>query len=106
MLRGKTAATKAGTTGIGRAIILEYLRQGANVAVNHVDPKHTRSLLDEAAEIRKQAAQETGEIIDLAGCVTDPKTGEQLVDAAVKNWGGLDIFISNVGIFKAAEFLS
>ena len=31
LLAGKTAAITGGTTGIGRAITLEYLRQGANV---------------------------------------------------------------------------
>lgn len=106
ILQGKTAAITGGTTGIGRAITLEYLRQGANVAVNHIDPHDTRSLLDEAAEIKRRAPHESGEIIHIVGDVTDPKTGEQLVDKVVKSWGGLDIFISNAGIFKAAEFLS
>ncbi|PNH43733.1 hypothetical protein VD0004_g3807, partial [Verticillium dahliae] len=36
LLVGKTAIISGGTTGIGRAIALEYLRQGANVVVNHL----------------------------------------------------------------------
>ncbi|WYZ43870.1 hypothetical protein EsH8_VII_000306 [Colletotrichum jinshuiense] len=112
LLQGKTACITGGTTGIGRAITLEYLRQGANVAVNHLglprDEIHRLSLTKEAEELRNNAATETtaGELIELAGDVTDPNTGKALVNAAVKKWGGLDIFVANAGIFQAAEFLT
>ena len=53
LLKGKTAAITGGTTGIGRAIGLaiglEYIRQGCNVAINHLglskDESHRHSLL-------------------------------------------------------------
>ncbi|KAK1546731.1 catalytic activity protein [Colletotrichum paranaense] len=112
LLKGKTACITGGTTGIGRAITLEYLRHGANVAVNHLgipsDEKHRLSLIEEAEKIRKDAPKDspTGELIELAGDVTDPNTGKGLVAAAVKKWGGLDVFIANAGIFKPAEFLT
>ncbi|KAF3342638.1 small nuclear ribonucleoprotein component-like protein [Verticillium dahliae VDG2] len=55
LLVGKTAIISGGTTGIGRAIALEYLRQGANVVVNHLglekDQPHLDSLIAEAAII-------------------------------------------------------
>ncbi|OHW91843.1 catalytic activity [Colletotrichum incanum] len=112
LLKGKTACITGGTTGIGRAITLEYLKQGANVAVNHLglrhDEKHRLSLIEEAQRIRDAAPKDspTGELIELPGDVTDPNTGKALVSAAVKSWGGLDIFIANAGIFKPAEFLT
>ncbi|KAK7451533.1 catalytic activity protein [Colletotrichum acutatum] len=112
LLKGKTACITGGTTGIGRAITLEYLRHGANVAVNHLglpsDERHRLSLIEEAEKIRKDAPRDlpTGELIELAGDVTDPNTGKGLVAAAVKKWGGLDVFIANAGIFKPAEFLT
>ena len=37
--------------------------------------------------------------------MTDPKTSETLVDEAVKQWGKLDIFVANAGVFKEAKFL-
>ena len=112
LLRGKTACITGGTTGIGRAITLEYLRQGANVAVNHLDlPRDKelkRSLLEAAADIKEQGNpdQPAGEMLEIAGDVTEPKTGDELVAAAVRAWGKLDILVSNAGIFKPAEFLS
>ena len=55
LLLSLTAAITGGTTGIGRAIALEFLRQGCNVAINHLnlpsDSHHKASLLSEAVEI-------------------------------------------------------
>ncbi|KID97232.1 short-chain dehydrogenase, partial [Metarhizium majus ARSEF 297] len=56
LLAGKTAIITGGTTGIGRAICLEFLRQGASVVVNHLgldkDKQHLDSLVAEAAARR------------------------------------------------------
>ena len=108
LLAGKTAAITGGTTGIGRAIALEYLRQGCNVAVNHLglasDTYHKESLLEEAAKIKSED-KNTGELTEVQGDVTDPETGAKLVEEAVKKWGRLDVFVSNAGVCKFAEFL-
>lgn len=115
LLAGKTAAITGGTTGIGRAITLEYLRQGANVAVNHLglskDEPLRQSLIEEAKRLRDEAqppggeVPPVGELLEIAGDVTDPETGKTLVAEAVKKWGSLDVFVANAGIFKASKFL-
>lgn len=111
LLAGKTAAITGGTTGIGRAISLEFLRQGANVAVNHLglakDESLRLSLLEEAKRLKSEAPEgaPVGQLLELAGDVTDPQTGEKLVAQAVKEWGQLDIFVANAGIFQASKFL-
>lgn len=114
LLKGLTAAITGGTTGIGRAITLEYLRQGCNVAVNHLgldrDEPHRASLLEEADRIRQESLKQgssamAGEIIEVTGDVTKPEASKLLVDKAVEQWGKLDVFVANAGIFRAAEFL-
>ncbi|KAL1889717.1 hypothetical protein Sste5346_008703 [Sporothrix stenoceras] len=114
ILAGKTAAITGGTTGIGRAITLEYLRQGCNVAVNHLgldrDEVHRKSLIEAAQALQNDSkalagAPPAGRLIELAGDVTDPTTSKDLVAAAVKEWGSLDVFVANAGIFKASPFL-
>ncbi|KAI0886902.1 uncharacterized protein GGS22DRAFT_178901 [Annulohypoxylon maeteangense] len=111
LLAGKTACITGGTTGIGRAITLEYLRQGCNVAVNHLgltkDESLRKSLHEEAKAIQKEGPKDipAGQLIDIAGDITDPATGTNLVAEAVRKWGALDIFVANAGIFKACEFL-
>jgi L-rhamnose 1-dehydrogenase len=60
-LKGKTAAITGGTTGIGRAIAIEYLCQGCNVAINHLglerDEIHKNSLLKEAAALKAEKSR-------------------------------------------------
>jgi L-rhamnose 1-dehydrogenase len=109
LLKGKTAAITGGTTGIGRAIALEFVRQGCNVAINHLglqsDAHHKESLLLEAQQIKSEEGADVGEIMEIEGDVTDPQTGKRLVEEAVWRWGRLDIFVSNAGVCKFAEFL-
>lgn len=112
ILAGKTACITGGTTGIGRAITLEYLRQGCNVAVNHLglakDEPSRKSLYEEAKKIQNEKSSggaPAGALLDMEGDVTDPQTGERLVGEAVKTWGKLDVFVANAGIFKACDFL-
>jgi L-rhamnose 1-dehydrogenase len=108
LLTGLTAAITGGTTGIGRAIALEFLRQGCNVAINHLnlpsDAHHVASLISLAAEIKRDDP-EAGRLIEVAGDVSKPETGKELVERAVREFGGLDVFVSNAGVCQFAEFL-
>lgn len=108
LLKGKTAAITGGTTGIGRAIVLAYITQGCNVAVNHLglaqDELHRHSLLQEVKAIKSKGIK-AGEILEVPGDVTNPDTSTNLVKQAVSQWGKLDIFVANAGVFKEAEFL-
>jgi L-rhamnose 1-dehydrogenase len=108
LLTGLTAAITGGTTGIGRAIALEFLRQGCNVAINHLnlpsDAHHVASLVSLAAEIKRDEP-EAGRLIEVAGDVSKPETGKELVERAVREFGGLDVFVSNAGVCQFAEFL-
>ncbi|CAN8106075.1 unnamed protein product [Discula destructiva] len=110
LLSGKTAIITGGTTGIGRAICLEFLRQGCNVAVNHLglekDQPHLDSLTSEAAAIKAETLS-AGSFAHLPGDVTDPSTATKLVAFALDTFqtGRLDVCVSNAGICTFAEFL-
>ncbi|KAF3396788.1 hypothetical protein DPV78_007767 [Talaromyces pinophilus] len=53
----------------------------------------------------KGTGYKVGEVFEIAGDVTDPKTSVTLVDEAVKQWGKLDIFVADGGVLKEAKFL-
>jgi L-rhamnose 1-dehydrogenase len=78
------------------------------VAVNHLglpsDAHLKESLVEEARKIKAEGA-DAGELIEVKGDVTVPETGKLLVEETVKTWGRLDIFVSNAGVCKFAEFL-
>jgi len=102
LLTNKIAAITGGTTGIGRAIAIEYVRQGAKVAVNHLDN-------DRGAQEFKQMVEEVGEqdkLISVPGDVSVPETSRRLVEETVRKWGRLDVFVSNAGVCKFADFLT
>ncbi|KAI0880677.1 3-oxoacyl-reductase [Annulohypoxylon maeteangense] len=113
LLAGKTAIITGGTTGIGRAIALEYIRQGCNVVVNHLglasDAAHLESLISEAASLKALSPLEgltIGTLDHIPGDVSHPTTGPALVARAVSLFGRLDICVSNAGICQFAEFLT
>ncbi|KAH9831893.1 NAD(P)-binding protein [Teratosphaeria destructans] len=102
LLPGKVAAITGAVTGIGRAIALEYLRQGASVAVNYFpDPKSETQY-----EELQQEAGNGASIIGVAGDISKPETGKELVQRTVEKWGRIDIFVSNAGVCKFADFLT
>ncbi|KAG9205560.1 L-rhamnose-1-dehydrogenase [Epicoccum nigrum] len=102
LLAGKSMAITGGVTGIGRAIVLGYLKNGANVAVNHLgDPKSS----EQYQSLIKEAAEDGNRLIEIPGDVGDPETGKKLVSAVVEKWGRLDVFVSNAGICEFKEFL-
>ena len=103
LLQGKTAAVTGGLTGIGRAVAIGYLGHGARVAINYLGGKRDEQLL---TELKKDVADHKDRFIAVAGDISRPETAQQLVEAAVRTWGRLDIFVSNAGICQFADFLT
>lgn len=110
LLATKNAIITGGTTGIGRAIALSFLRHGCSVTVNHLDldrdKQHLDSLIAEADAIRAEDP-EAGRLSHLPGDVRQPETAASLVEHGVQHGGTgrLDICVSNAGICTFAEFL-
>ena len=107
MLKGKVAAITGGVTGIGRAITLEYLKQGASVAVNHLDDESSRK---HYADLVKSVEEELGveasrKVISVPGDISKPETGQLLTDETVQKFGKLDVFVSNAGVCEFTDFL-
>lgn len=55
LLAGKSCAVTGGVTGIGRAIVLEYVRQGASVAVNHLGDEKSKHHFKSVVKKRQRA---------------------------------------------------
>jgi len=102
LLEGKVSAITGGLTGIGRAIALQYLQEGAKVAINYFGGPSDEALLE---KLRTEVAGNSSCFIAVAGDISKPETGQQLVRETVAAFGRLDIFVSNAGICQFAEFL-
>ena len=91
-LKGTTALITGGGTGIGRAVALRFVAEGANVAI----VGRTRETLDEVIA----AAGEAGErMLALAADVTSPADMHRVVEETVAKFGQLDTLVPNAGIW-------
>jgi len=112
LLAGKVAAITGAVTGIGRAIALEYLRQGASVAVNHFPDSKSAAAFEsmrEEAEAGDRGVDTEGSpakrLIAIPGDISVPETGTEFVKGTVDRFGRLDVFVSNAGVCQFADFL-
>lgn len=97
-LSGKTAVVIGGTSGIGLAIARGLAEAGANVI-----PTGRRPALVEAAakEIRNRGSKS----LVLACDITDDQAIETLLEAAVNEFGGVDILVNSAGATKRSATL-
>ena len=93
-LAGKTAAVTGGSRGIGRAVCLELARRGANVAFSYAG--NTAAAEETLTELEALGVQ----VRAVRGDVSDPAAAKALIDAAVKELGGLHILVNNAGITR------
>src|SRR5215212_3759749 len=91
-LEGKVALITGGTSGIGRAGVARFCREGASVVVGALDDGGADEVLTSLQE------QGDGDAFFVPTDVSDPRAVERLVEAAVGRFGRLDVAYSNAGL--------
>ncbi|MBD8042823.1 SDR family oxidoreductase [Arthrobacter sp. Sa2BUA2] len=97
-LDGKTAIVTGSGRGLGLAYARELARQGAAVVVNDVDS----AVAEEAVAVIKA---DGGRAVAVVAPVGSTETAKALVAAAVENFGGLDILVTNAGVLRDKSLL-
>ncbi len=90
-LDGKTALVTGGARGLGRGIVLELTKEGADIVIADV---LTDVAEQTAAEVRQLGRQATAVRMD----VTDAGSIQAGVQQALAARGGLDILVNNAGV--------
>jgi L-rhamnose 1-dehydrogenase len=100
LLKDKVVLVTGASAGIGRAVAIEAARQGADIAINYFDAA------DAAANETVAAIEAVGRrAIAVKGDVALAATATAFIDAAVKAFGRIDVFVSNAGICPFHAFL-
>lgn len=93
-LAGKIALVTGASRGIGREIVLELAREGANVAINYAGSE--AKALEVAEEIKAMGR----EAITIQADVSNSESVESMVKQTIESFGRLDILVNNAGITK------
>ena len=93
-LKGKVAVVTGASKGIGAAIAKALAAEGASVVVNYASSKAGADAV--VAEITKAG----GKAVAVGGDVSKAADAKALADAAVSNFGRLDILVNNSGVYE------
>jgi glucose 1-dehydrogenase len=92
LLKNKVAIVTGGNSGIGKAIVLELARQGANITIDYIShPEATDELEKQVASLGDRAIGVDADVSQIADL-------ERLIAASVKAFGRLDIMVNNAGV--------
>ncbi len=90
LVAGKVAIVTGSGRGIGRATAELLAEHGARVVVNDLKE-------DVAEEAASAIRAKGGEVLVVAGSITDPKFPDRLAKATVDKFGALDVIVNNAG---------
>jgi 3-oxoacyl-[acyl-carrier protein] reductase len=95
-LEGKVAVVTGASKGIGAGISKALAAEGASVVVNYASSKAG------ADAVVAAITAAGGKAVAVAGDVSKAAEAEAIVDAAIKNYGRLDILVNNSGVYEFA----
>jgi len=93
-LKNKNCLVTGGSRGIGKAIALNFARNGANVVITYA-----RSA-DAAEEVKKQMEELGVQADAVQADAVDFNRAEEVINDIVSEWGSLDVLVNNAGITK------
>lgn len=97
-LSGRVAVVTGAGQGIGRAIALELARHGADVVIVDLIEDTARLTAEEARALGRRAAAVRADVTVAADV-------ERAADTAVRDLGGLHVWVNNAGITRDATIL-
>jgi len=98
LLDGRRALVTGGDSGIGRAVVIAFAREGADVAFTYQDVER------EDARATVEIAEATGRrVIALEADLRQREQCDAVVHQAVEGLGGLDVLVNNAGFQMARE---
>jgi 3-oxoacyl-[acyl-carrier protein] reductase len=93
-LTGKVAVVTGASKGIGAAIAKSLAAEGASIVVNYASSKAG------ADTVVAAITAAGGKAVAVGGNVSKAAEANGIIDAAIKNYGRLDILVNNSGVYE------
>ena len=90
IFKGKVVLVAGGTGGLGRAVSLAFLNEGAELIVTYV-------VAEEFAELKTMAGANCSRLTGRKVDVTDEAAVQRLIDGILADHGRLDVLVNTVG---------
>lgn len=90
-LKNKSIVVTGASSGMGKAIVELFAKEGANV----IAVARRKERLESLADSLKDSG---GRVVPFAGDISDQDSVEKAIDLAVKEFGRLDVLVNNAGI--------
>ena len=95
-IEGKVAVVTGASKGIGAEIARQLAAAGAAVVVNYASSKAG------ADKVVADITSKGGKAVAVKGDVSKAAEAQSIIDAAVKNYGRLDVLVNNSGVYEFA----
>ena len=92
LLQGKVAIVTGGNSGIGKAIVQYLAELGAQVVIDY------RSHPEATEELEREIGSYGGSSFGVHADVSKLEDIQQLIDAAVAQYGRIDVMVNNAGV--------
>ncbi|AJC49201.1 SDR family oxidoreductase [Allofrancisella guangzhouensis] len=103
-LNGKVALITGGDSGIGKAVALHFVKEGAKVAFTY----HTREKEDakETLEELREVVNDKDDILAFEIDIKDSSQCNEFVEKSYKHFGSIDVLVNNAAVqFPQNDFL-
>lgn len=99
LLKDQVAIVTGGSRGIGRAVVLALVKEGAKVAFVY------KGSQEAAEKLVEEIAQSGGTAQAIQGDVAQADTATRIVEKVLSDWNRVDILVNNAGIIRDGLFV-
>lgn len=98
-LEGKVAIVTGGGRGIGAAIVVGFIKEGASVIISDIR-------IDDAQKLAEKAKERGAKAIAVKTDVSKKSNADSLASIALEEFGKIDILVNNAGVCRNIKFIN